>query len=92
MATLNLWQTLPEYGELARKIAAENNASVTEVGGIWWRITASPKLVIRRSTFEGVFGGKPVWERSGLWNGLILSRDGVITKQAEDEYIIEDPK
>jgi hypothetical protein len=90
MATVNFYKVSPEYEELARKVTAENKATMTETGGLFWTIKASPRLVIRRSTFDEVFGGKPVWDCDAWWRSLVLSREGLVTKQADDEIVIED--
>ena len=89
MAVINLSRTTPETEEFARKVCAENNGTMTELG-IHWSVQASPQLVIKRGTFDEVYKTRPKWDQDALWRGTILSYEGNLTKQSEDGYIIED--
>ncbi len=90
MAILNVPQVPEKMAEFARKLAAENKATVEDDAGMSWRVEARPRVVVRRSTFNEFFGDKPIWDADGLWRGLLLSREGVVTKYESDEIIIED--
>jgi hypothetical protein len=90
MAILNVPQVPEKMAEFARKLAAENKATAEDDAGMSWKVEAHPRLVVRRSTFNEFFGDKPVWDADGLWRGLLLSREGIVTKYESDEIIIED--
>jgi hypothetical protein len=75
---------------LAKKVAEDNGAKLVE-SGVRATIMASPRVVIRRTTFESIFGNKPIWERDGFWRGLSMSRDGDLVKLTDEEIVIQDP-
>ena len=90
MAVLNVPPVPAEMAEFARKLAAENNGTVSDDAEMSWRVEAHPRLVVRRGTFNEFFGDKPTWDADGLWRGLLLSREGIVAKYESDEIRIED--
>lgn len=90
MAVLNVPQVPEAMAEFARKLAAENKGTVSDDAGMSWRVEAHPKVVVRRGTFNEFFGDKPAWDADALWRGLLLSREGIVTKYESAEIAIED--
>jgi len=89
MASVTFIRSAPEMAQLAEKVAQDNGVQLIE-SGVRATIKASPRVVIRRSTFDSIFQNKPVWERDGFWRGLSMSREGDLVKLTDDEIIIQD--
>ena len=89
MASIRVVKTTKEFEEYAREAAREAKGSLVDAGSTW-AIKASPKLVLKRSTMDRFFKGRPKWERNALWESLPLVTEGAVTKQTEDELILED--
>jgi hypothetical protein len=89
MASIRVAKTTKEFQDYAREAANEAGGSLEDAGSTW-RIKASPKLVLKRSTMDKYFQDRPKWERNALWESLPSVTEGAVTKQAEDELILED--
>lgn len=89
MASIRVIKTTKEFEDYAREAANEAGGSLEDAGSTW-RIKASPKLALKRSTMDKYFQDRPKWERNALWESLPLITEGAVTKQAEDELILED--
>ena len=89
MASLIFPKKLSEVDSFAKILADENKGTLSDLGS-QWQVKASPRIVVKRSTFDKVFGRLPIWDADALWRGLILSRDGQLTKTGDDEIVLED--
>jgi hypothetical protein len=89
MASIRVVKTTKEFEEYARQAAREANGSLIDAGSTW-SIKASPRLVLKRSTMNKFFQDRPKWERNALWESLPSVTEGVVTKQTEEELILED--
>jgi hypothetical protein len=89
MASFIFPKKLSEVDKFAKMLADENGGTLSDLGS-QWQVKASPRIVVKRSTFDEAFSGRPIWDTDALWRGLILSRDGRLTKTADDEIVLED--
>ena len=89
MASFIFAKKLSELDRFAKMLADENTGTLSDLGS-QWQVKASPRIVVKRSTFDKAFGTLPVWDTDALWRGLILSREGRLTKTGDDEIVLED--
>jgi hypothetical protein len=89
MASIRVVKTTKEFEEYASEAAREASGSLVDAGSTW-SIKASPKLVLKRSTMDRFFQDRPKWERNALWESLSSVTEGAVTRQTEEELILED--